>query len=108
MKDAEKMTKLLEAAKAVLKQDIIPSLPSRKRLSALLVEEALSIALNTTYQLVRQEENETVKNNEIELSKLEEKKTIEDKIPELTVKQIKTSSNAVSYTHLTLPTKRIV
>ena len=65
MKDAEKMTKLLEAAKAVLKQDIIPSLPSGKRLSAVLVEEALSIALNTTYQLVRQEENETVKNNKV-------------------------------------------
>ena len=65
MKDADKMTKLLEAAKAVLKQDIIPSLPSGKRLSAVLVEEALSIALNTTYQLVREEENETVKNNEV-------------------------------------------
>ena len=65
MKDAEKMTKLLEAAKAVLKQNIIPSLPSRKRLSALLVEEALSIALNTTYQLVWQEENETAKNNKL-------------------------------------------
>ena len=65
MKDAEKMTKLLEAAKAVLKQDIIPSLPSGKRLSAVLVEEALSIALNTTYQLVRQEENETAKNNKV-------------------------------------------
>ena len=37
--------------------------------------------------------NETVKNNEIELSKLEEKKTIEDKISELTVKKIETSSN---------------
>ena len=37
------MTKLLEAAKIVLEEDIIPSLPSRKRLSALLVEEALSI-----------------------------------------------------------------
>ena len=65
MKDAEKMTKLLEAAKAVLKQDIIPSLPSGKRLSAVLVEEALSIALNTTYQLVRQEENEKAKNNKV-------------------------------------------
>ena len=65
MKDADKMTRLLEAAKAVLKQDIIPSLPSGKRLSAVLVEEALSIALNTTYQLVRQEENETVKNNKV-------------------------------------------
>ena len=65
MKDADKMTKLLEAAKIVLEEDIIPSLPSRKRLSALLVEEALSIALNTTYQLVRQEENETVKNNKV-------------------------------------------
>ena len=32
--------------------------------------------------------NETVKNNEIELPKLEEKKTIEDKISELTVKKI--------------------
>ena len=60
MKDADKMTKLLEAANSL--EDIIPSLPSRKRLSALLIEEALSIALNTTYQLVRQEENETVKN----------------------------------------------
>ena len=59
------MTKLLEAAKIVLEEDIIPSLPSRKRLSALLVEEALSIALNTTYQLVRQEENETAKNNKL-------------------------------------------
>ena len=47
MKDADKMAKLLEAAKIVLEEDIIPSLPSRKRLSALLVEEALSIALNT-------------------------------------------------------------
>ena len=65
MKDADKMTKLLEAVKIVLEEDIIPSLPSRKRLSALLVEEALSIALNTTYQLVRQEENETVKNNKV-------------------------------------------
>ena len=65
MKDADKMTSLLEAAKAVLEHDIIPSLPSGKRLSALLVEEALSIALNTTYQLVRQEENETVKNNKV-------------------------------------------
>ena len=65
MKDADKMTKLLEAAKIVLEEDIIPSLPSRKRLSALLIEEALSIALNTTYQLVRQEENETVKNNKV-------------------------------------------
>ena len=37
--------------------------------------------------------NETVKNNEIELSKLEEKKTIEDKISELTVKKIETNSN---------------
>ena len=65
MKDADKMTKLLEAVKIVLEEEIIPSLPSRKRLSALLVEEALSIALNTTYQLVRQEENETVKNNKV-------------------------------------------
>ena len=65
MKDADKMTKLLEAVKIVLEEDIIPSLPSRKRLSALLVEEALSIALNTTYQLARQEENETVKNNKV-------------------------------------------
>ena len=32
--------------------------------------------------------NETVKNNEIELSKLEEKKTSEDKISALTVKKI--------------------
>ena len=37
--------------------------------------------------------NEAVKNNEIKLSKLEEKKTIEDKISELTVKKIETSSN---------------
>ena len=65
MKDADKMTKLLEAVKIVLEEEIIPSLPSRKRLSALLVEEALSIALNTTYQLVRQEENETVKKNKV-------------------------------------------
>ena len=65
MKDADKVTKLLEAVKIVLEEEIIPSLPSRKRLSALLVEEALSIALNTTYQLVRQEENETVKNNKV-------------------------------------------
>ena len=65
MKDADKMAKLLEAAKIVLEEDIIPSLPSRKRLSALLVEEALSIALNTTYQLVGQEENETAKNNKL-------------------------------------------
>ena len=36
MKDADKMAKLLEAAKIVLEEDIIPSLPSRKRLSALL------------------------------------------------------------------------
>ena len=33
--------------------------------------------------------NEEVKNNEIELSKLEEKKTSEDKIPALTVKRLK-------------------
>ena len=65
MKDADKVTKLLEAVKIVLEEEIIPSLPSRKRLSALLVEEALSIALNTTYQLVRQEENETVKKNKV-------------------------------------------
>lgn len=65
MKDADKMTKLLEAAKAVLKEDIVSSLPPRKRLSALLVEEALSIALNTTYQLARQEENETARNNKV-------------------------------------------
>ena len=65
MKDAGKMTKLLEAAKIVLEEDIIPSLPSGKRLSAVLVEEALSIALNTTYQLVRQEENEKAKNNKV-------------------------------------------
>ena len=65
MKDADKMTKLLEAVKIVLEEEIIPSLPSRKRLSALLVEEALSIALNTTYQLVRQEANETAKNNKV-------------------------------------------
>ena len=65
MKDADKVTKLLEAVKIVLEEEIIPSLPSRKRLSALLVEEALSIALNTTYQLLRQEENETVKNNRV-------------------------------------------
>ena len=39
MKDADRMTKLLEAAKIVLEEDIIPSLPSRKRLSAVLVEE---------------------------------------------------------------------
>ena len=32
--------------------------------------------------------NETVKNNEIEHSKLEEKKTIEDQISKLTVKNI--------------------
>ena len=37
--------------------------------------------------------NEIVKNNEIELSKLEEKKTIEDTISELTVKKIETNSN---------------
>ena len=65
MKDADKVTKLLEAVKIVLEEEIIPSLPSRKRLSALLVEEALSIALNTTYQLVRQEANETAKNNKV-------------------------------------------
>ena len=41
--------------------------------------------------------NETVKNNEIELSKLEEKKTIEDKISELTVKQIEISSNVNTF-----------
>ncbi len=41
--------------------------------------------------------NETVKNNEIELSKLEEKKTIEDKISELTVKQIESSSNVNTF-----------
>ena len=41
--------------------------------------------------------NETVKNNEIELSKLEEKKTIEDKISELTVKQIETNSNVNTF-----------
>ncbi len=37
--------------------------------------------------------NETVKNDEIELSKFEEKKTSEDEIPELTVKRIEISSN---------------
>ena len=41
--------------------------------------------------------NETVKNNEIELSKLEEKKTIEDKISELTVKQIESSSDVNTF-----------
>ena len=65
MKDAGQITNLLEAAKAVLEEDIIPSLPNRKRLNALLVGKALSIALNTTYQLVRQEENETAKNNKV-------------------------------------------
>ena len=72
MKDADKMAKLLEAAKIVLEEDIIPSLPSRKRLSALLVEEALSIALNTTDQLVRQEENETAKNNKLLSNQLDQ------------------------------------
>ena len=37
--------------------------------------------------------NETAKANEIELSKLEEKKIIEDKISELTVKKIEAISN---------------
>ena len=41
--------------------------------------------------------NETVKNNEIELSKLEEKKTIEDKISELTVKKIESNSNVNTF-----------
>lgn len=65
MTDTDQITNLLEAAKAVLEEDIIPSLPNRKRLNALLVGKALSIALNTTYQLVRQEENETAKNNKV-------------------------------------------
>ena len=63
MKDADQMSKLLEAAKSVLEEDIIPSLPSRKRLNALLVVKALSIALNTTYQMVRQGGKEPDKNN---------------------------------------------
>ena len=65
MKDAGQITNLLEAAKAVLEEDIIPSLPNRKRLNALLVGKALSIALNTTYQMVRQGQNEPDKNNEV-------------------------------------------
>jgi len=64
MKDADQITNLLEAAKAVLEEDIIPSLPNRKRLNAQLVGKALSIALNTTYQMVRKGRNEPDKNNE--------------------------------------------
>ena len=41
--------------------------------------------------------NETVKNNEIELSKLEEKKTSEDKISALTLKKIEIDSNANTF-----------
>ena len=41
--------------------------------------------------------NETVKNNEIELSKLEEKKTSEDKISELTVKKNEINSNVNTF-----------
>ena len=65
MKDADQITNLLEAAKAVLEEDIIPSLPKRKRLNALLVGKALSIAINTTYQMVRQGRNEPDKNNKV-------------------------------------------
>ena len=65
MKDADQITNLLEAAKAVLEEDIIPSLPNRKRLNALLVGKALSIAINTTYQMVRQGRNEPDKNNKV-------------------------------------------
>ena len=63
MTDADQMSRLLEAAKSVLEEDIIPSLPSRKRLNAILVVKALSIALNTTYQMVRQGGKEPDKNN---------------------------------------------
>jgi len=65
MKDADQITNLLEAAKAVLEEDITPSLPNRKRLNALLVGKALSIALNTTYQIVRQGRNAPDQNNKV-------------------------------------------
>ena len=41
--------------------------------------------------------NETVKNNEIELSKLEEKKTSDDKFSALTVKKIEINSNVNTF-----------
>ena len=44
MKDGDQINQLIEAAKAVLEEDIIPSLPFRKRSDALMVGKALSIA----------------------------------------------------------------
>ena len=65
MTDADQMSKLLEAAKSVLEEDIIPSLPSRKRINALMVSKALSIALHARCQMVRQGKNDTDQKNKV-------------------------------------------
>jgi len=65
MKDGDQINQLIEAAKAVLEEDIIPSLPFRKCSDALMVGKALSIALHNLNQATREQVNDTNQNNKI-------------------------------------------
>ena len=55
MKNGDQINQLLETAKAVLEKDIIPSLPFRKRLDALMVGKALSIAMHNLNQATKEQ-----------------------------------------------------
>ena len=63
MKNGDQINQLLETAKAVLEKDIIPSLPFRKRLDALMVGKALSIALHNLNQATKEQGEDTNQNN---------------------------------------------
>ena len=65
MKDGDQINQLIEAAKAVLEEDIIPSLPFRKRSDALMVGKALSIALHNLNQATKEQGKDTNQNNKI-------------------------------------------
>ena len=65
MKDGDQINQLLETAKAVLEEDIIPSLPFRKRSDALMVGKALSIALHNLNQATKEQGKDTNQNNKI-------------------------------------------
>ena len=65
MKNGDQINQLLETAKAVLEKDIIPSLPFRKRLDALMVGKALSIALHNLNQAIKEQGKDTNQNNKI-------------------------------------------
>jgi hypothetical protein len=65
MKNDDQINQLLETAKVVLEKDIIPSLPFRKRSDALMIGEALSIALHNLNQATKAQGKDTNQNNKI-------------------------------------------